>query len=295
MQFCWSEPLRDARFKCKYSDGLLFEMQAFWKTVWNSAMCIDESLLVQRDAFDVFSYDKMGNLCWHSPVQEHWKMWVSKDMYAPSTASYTLTDFLLNGFFQTAAWQIWRWRDFGKTMIQIVRWHTRHILNMRSDSMLPAHLWCVINAMPFGCHRKGQIDQAGCYSVLPWYKYPITVWHCLTVFNCACAYRITSHHIIAFWWGAERIRAFLDHEVGQSQQTTTKELVEISTQRSRVWQTPGAQLKFRHRYHSNIYIDTTWYNLYNWMGTVNFVVMILVLQKCTGGFKQLPKLECSGQ
>lgn len=32
---------------------------------------------------------------------EHWKMWVSKDMYAPSTASYTLTDFLLNGFFQT--------------------------------------------------------------------------------------------------------------------------------------------------------------------------------------------------
>jgi len=38
-------------------------MQAFWKTVWNSAMCIDESLLMQRDGFDVFSYDKMVNLC----------------------------------------------------------------------------------------------------------------------------------------------------------------------------------------------------------------------------------------
>ena len=31
-------------------------------------------------------------------------MWVSKDMYTPQRASYGLTDFIFNGFFNTVAW-----------------------------------------------------------------------------------------------------------------------------------------------------------------------------------------------
>jgi len=32
---------------------------------------------------------------------DEWHLWVSKDMYTPSRASYSLSDFILNGFFQT--------------------------------------------------------------------------------------------------------------------------------------------------------------------------------------------------
>ena len=32
-------------------------------------------------------------------------MWVSKDMYTPQRASYGLTDFIFNGFFNTVAQQ----------------------------------------------------------------------------------------------------------------------------------------------------------------------------------------------
>ena len=34
--------------------------------------------------------------------QDSWGLWVSKEMYLPQTASYTLSDFLWNGFYHTA-------------------------------------------------------------------------------------------------------------------------------------------------------------------------------------------------
>eukprot|EP00434_Breviolum_minutum_P023170 symbB.v1.2.020440.t3/scaffold1722.1/size104679/1 len=46
--------------------------------------------------------DRCGN--WETLKRgklDEWHLWVSKDMYTPSRASYSLSDFILNGFFQT--------------------------------------------------------------------------------------------------------------------------------------------------------------------------------------------------
>lgn len=67
------------RFKCKYSD------------------C--------RGLGDVLGLcrlkEERQNVLRGPSAQDDWGLWVSKDMHPPLTASYSLTDFILNGFFRT--------------------------------------------------------------------------------------------------------------------------------------------------------------------------------------------------
>ena len=56
--------------------------------------------------FFFFAPESSNQLLIHLTVlQDEWHLWVSKDMYTPSRASYSLSDFILNGFFQTAGAQ----------------------------------------------------------------------------------------------------------------------------------------------------------------------------------------------
>ena len=176
-RFCWWEPLRDARFKCKYSDGLLIEMQAFWKTVWNSDACIDESLLVQGEVFDVFSHDKLVNLCLIDivPCRSSGRCGSRRTCIRrprPFTRCQTSSSMASSRRPRGKFWD-------GGTLVNHDPNCTVTQQTYPQDEKRFNALWCVkCNAV---WHR------AGWNSVLPWFQN--TVWQCLTVSNCA-PYRI---------------------------------------------------------------------------------------------------------